>query len=107
MKTIKDIKSNIEDKKRELEMFDPKSEKAKYNKAKKGLAFLRLVKQYLETEPSEDFLKSELSRLHVRIDRFNELHKLTPRKIVGVAAKEMGITIAREQCKTIQFIIGA
>lgn len=106
MKTLKDINSDIKDLRKVLENIDPETDKRLFNKAKKQLAFARLVKQYLQTEPREDFIKSEIRRLQSFIAKFDERTEKWLRKEKGEQAKELGIPQMKKQISTMHYILG-
>ena len=109
MKTIAVIDESI---KAVLEGKKP-DETAK-NRARKQLEFLRFCRKYLETNPSEDFLKAELESLYHRVDYLNDAYedyiKNNPEYInepnpSQKYKKEMNFPQLNNQIKTIIFLL--
>lgn len=76
--------------------------------------FLQQVKYYLETRPSEEFLKSEILRLENKLDIINNNYKAwlnaDPKnkqheKPLTVYAKEMDVKKIKDQIETIGYIL--
>lgn len=80
-----------------------------YSKARREVKHLKVIRMYLEYSPSEDYLKSEVSRLQkfitITIDRnFDKLEKMSV-KNKAKFNKDEGLTLARKQLKNIKFIL--
>jgi len=84
----------------------------KDEKQKKRLQFLYLVRNYIETSPSKEFVASEIKRskalivaLQNRIPSMPESMSLTEyNKFKKSQEKELGITKLKQQLKTLYFI---
>ncbi len=113
MITVQDIKreiNEITDRVR-LETDMRKSEKTKL---KKRVGLLRKCILYLETNPTDDFLKKEIDRLENRISLIMALCPLgEPKAVAGSVIKKMKIEYEknhdipkfREQVRVMRFLI--
>lgn len=85
--------------------------KPQLNRIKKRIQFVRTCVMYLESNPSEDFLNKEASRLKARIgliaDSFKDYSR--PAGVRGSIRKyydkEMGVPLLNIQLRTIKFIL--
>lgn len=72
MKTLNEVKRDIEFIIENLNGISQEVQKRLYKKNIDRLKFLRLVELYLITNPNEDFLKSQLSYLENRLTVIND-----------------------------------
>lgn len=114
MKTAEEISKKIKiietKDKRELSDKD-------IRKLKTELCFLRKVLMYLDTNPSESFIASELTRKQGSLDTINDSFEVwvkhNPDKIVNIKPAqqrskyntEMGVSKIKKQIKTLKFIL--
>lgn len=92
-----------------LDRDEPKQKK----RIGKRLDFLLKCRNYIETNPSEEFCHSEISRLTTLIEKLHEAKvpsTFFPTNFTGDAQKyreeKLGINTTKEQIKTIEFILG-
>lgn len=81
--------------------------KKDHDKAVRQVQFLRDCKRYIESNPREDFLLSEQTRLKKLVKYISETgieRKFTPERIKEFRA-EMGFTQARKHLEIIKFIL--
>lgn len=112
MKQIKDVKSEISDIKHKIEAGVLDTEE---KRLRKKIPFLRKCILYLETEPREEFLKSEIDRIcemiNTRIEMFKEPHnadKLSKKdlsKLKKAHEKEWEVPKLRMQLKTLNYLL--
>lgn len=117
MKTTESIDKEIASHLAEIEQLRTKNTlKEKFHKGVlKKIEALKTAKRYLETKPSETFLKSEYSRITEFIQskqsQFERWKKdaapknVDPKKFPAMFAKEVGITLAKKQLKTVKYLI--
>jgi hypothetical protein len=112
MKTVKNIKSEIAD------LTSKKVDRytTEYNRTVAQLAFLNACLYYLQTNPSEEFVKREAERLENYISSKMELFKApdaetTPKPVITKLKKAhedfYELSKYRLQLKTLRFLLAA
>jgi hypothetical protein len=107
MRSVEQIISVIEQlKESDFDEMKPAKKKAVFNR----INFLITCQRYLESKPSEDFLRKEESRLSRRIDLIDKgLHAYCQSSVSKSAKrdyeKENGIPTLKEQLKTIKYLL--
>lgn len=110
MKTLEELKKELS----ELLVTDTRDWKnLQINRFKKRVQFLKLCISYMESEPTPEFLKKEVSRLKKRSELIEDsFPQYTPpkqfdnqKKLKSFYYKEMGIPKINQQLKTLRFLI--
>lgn len=99
-----------------LRISESGDKKAKFTKEKSRINFLNHVLAYLETEPREEYLLREQSRLSALIDSTNSRFvwwcnyaapsDVAPNDRKAYFAKITGLATYRKQLRAINFILG-
>lgn len=115
MKTAKELKSEMKEVLEAMEFQKKKDDKKSANairRLKGKLEYLKLCLLYIESKPSEEFVKKEKERLTNRINAFMELYKVPESWGKTLKArhkreyeKDMGVFKLRKQLSTIHFIL--
>ena len=112
MKKLKTITDELKELIREASAEkDPKVKK----KLKLRIPFLRMCVMYVESNPSDDFINSEIERINNRIEKISdgfEYWKTLPRekevgdkKLLTFYYKEMGVPKLRRQLQALRFLL--
>jgi hypothetical protein len=110
MKKITEINDEIKQVLAEMEY----SEKAVLARLKNKLSYLKICKAYLESNPSEDFLKKEVGRIENRVNKIMELCipldesralKSDINKHKKAYESEMGIVTIKKQLSTLYYLL--
>lgn len=91
-----------------------KSSKKMYNKIVKRFDYYKMIKAYLKTGPTKEFIQNEYDRVTNRISMIglnfshdSSLQNLTViKKLRSAYEKEIGVPKLREQQKCLKFILG-
>jgi len=116
MKSIIELNKEIDSLILEIKTLEDTEDKKHFRKAKqlrKRVAYLRYILLYLESLPSEEYLKKEKEKMSNRIgllmlnyqpldERFTKAQVSKHKKN---HEKEMGVTKIKDQLKTIDFLI--
>ena len=112
MKTLSEVKNEIEQ--IEFADFSKLTEREK-NRLSKRIVYLKECRNYLESGPKEDFLKSEKDRLKSQLDGKNNQYNywlkniapkdVDPKNLRSMFNKECGLTKIKKQIKTLEFIL--
>lgn len=119
MKTINQIKSDLievvntlqEDKQKKVE---DRMKKSAATKLRKKIPFLKTCIMYVESGPSEQFVKKEIERIETKInlrmglfilDDYKEVDKKTVSKFKREHEKKYEIPHLREQVRTLRFLL--
>jgi hypothetical protein len=114
MKAIKEIEAEIATLVSFVENNYKKDSPKMFTREKGRMAFLRHVILFLETNPSEDYMRREAARLDKLITSLESQYETwtkntppdaPPNKFKSVFNKEMGLTLLRLQRKTAYFIL--
>jgi predicted nuclease with TOPRIM domain len=106
MKKLKDIKTEME-----LLMTTNGGNESSINAARKRIQFLNTCKNYLESEPTKEFLLQEKDRIKKRITLLEEWFpaykgiSTDQRKWRAEYNKETGVGTLKTQLKTINFLL--
>lgn len=112
MKTITQIKKEITDIKYRIENEEMK--KAQQNRLRKQIPVLKQLIVYLEGEPTESFIKSEIEKVKAKIDRrmglfvldgLNPPAKSIADKLRKEHKKKYDVPILEAQLKTLQYLL--
>jgi len=124
MKTIKEVEKEIAQINLELTNDSKKyfSDKGKFTpnkigKLMKRIEFLNGLALYLKSNPSEDYLKSELDRINKSIknansgysywEKYNAPKDVDPKKYKTLYASTVGLGKLKKQLKTIDYLLAA
>lgn len=113
MKTIQEVQDKIgqlENSDRRLFTHDEMKERTD------EAIFLRQIKYYLETEPTEEFVKSEVARLEEKLrvidekfpawlSRQKDQYSMSEKQWRNAYNKEMGVKITSNQLDNLKFIL--
>ena len=110
MKTVKEIDQEINDLIKEVKRDSTKNE---VEAIKRKVAFLRQCKLYMESEPREDFIKSEKQKIEKRIELIPSHYKdwQVGRNLTKYAdpyksyLNEMGLTNLNASLKTLNYLL--
>ncbi len=115
MITLKTVNVQVEQIKSSLEKATKDRDIKEVKKLSKRLEYLNGIKFYLESQPSENFLKSNLNEIKKRIaslsSGFGEWLKSVdkkdsdPKKLKTRFNTEMGLGKMKNQIKTLEFIL--
>lgn len=115
MKTIKILKSEMEDIKSDMKRekeADTKESLNRYKKLNAKLSHLKLCLMYLESEPTVEFITKEKDRLTNRVNKLMDLYvepvgwlKTLKLRHKRDYEKEMGIPKLRKQLSTLYFLL--
>ena len=114
MKTLELLNKEEEDIIKASKYLDSVTEKRTLNKNIKELTFIRMVKNYLHTNPDEDAIRAELKKLQdtkagIEV-RFNEWMESTPgakrmKNPKTEFMKKTGISKVEDSIKTLTYIL--
>jgi flagellar motility protein MotE (MotC chaperone) len=113
MKTITEVKEQIAE--NEARGVKKTISEREYKKLCNETEVLRTVLKYLETKPSEDYLKREKERLEAIVKAKNDQYEywlkhnkpleVDPKNARSYFNKESGVTVLSRQLKTIKIIL--
>lgn len=104
MKTISEIRVEIGSLEDTIKTNELKP--AQVTRLKNKIVYLRSIILYLETNPSEEFLKSEINKNEEKIKRRqNEIPGSAFGKELRAIEKDLGIIHLREQVSTMHYIL--
>ena len=110
MITVKSIDEEINECLNLRMMQDVKA--AQLSKAANRIEFLKTVKMYIQSEPTEAFCKKELDRLESRVTKLQgdypvlkNCDRKTQTAKIKEYEKELGIPALKLQIKTLRFIL--
>lgn len=113
MKTLREVKKQIAQNERAA--YQKGISDAQYKKIARETENLRIAQKYLETEPSENYLKTELDRLSrvvkAKMDQYDywfsnvKPFDVEPKDAPAYFNRENGLAHLRKQIKFLQFIL--
>jgi hypothetical protein len=78
------------------------------SRRKNRIEYLNIVKAYLETDPSLDYINHEINRIENRVallsNSFDRSQYKDPKEAFKKYEKEMGIPLLRQQVRTLRYI---
>jgi len=116
MKTINELKSEISVIETDLKELGDDATTRETNKAHRGLVAARTAILYLESNPRQEFIESEIARIQglmvSKTKQFDQWKSTLqsgsydPTKYKSMFRKEVGITNFEKQIKTLVYILG-
>lgn len=117
MKNVKEIKEEIETIQSELRDDLTKMSDSKFTRLKNRIEFLVGLILYLESNPNETFLQSEIDRIENSIKKANENYEywckynapkdVDPKKYRTMFNQVTGVAKFKKQLKTIEYLLAA
>lgn len=112
MKTIPELQKELKDV--EYSIQNDEMKPAAERKLRKRIPFLRTCIKYIETNPSQSFMKSEIEKVENKInlrmgqfclDDYQDLDKKTVNKLRKQHEKKYEVPHLREQVRTLRFLL--
>jgi hypothetical protein len=115
MRTVAQITKIIDDNNYRLQFYFAEMTRAERNRMVKRTEILVDLKRYLETNPKEEFIEKEKTRIKkIIVAKQSQFYywrtsvlteDFTPAKQNRVFCKETGITVLRKQLKNLNFLL--